>query len=69
MAKRKRKKKANLLLAYFADISCLTNRSFYTVLLRLNARLIRGGVYFENFEKGGGGGAFNRSNTVCELCL
>ena len=35
-------------------------------------RLKEGGVYFENFEKGGAfkrRGAFNRSNTVLSVCV
>ena len=34
--KKKRKRKAILLLAYIADVSCLTNRSFYMRTLSLN---------------------------------
>ena len=34
--KKKRKRKAILLLAYIADVSCLTNRSFY-ISLSLNS--------------------------------
>ena len=35
---KKRKRKAILLLAYIADVSCLTNRSFYmrTLSLRIS---------------------------------
>ena len=33
--KKKRKSKAILLLAYIADVSCLTNRSFYMRTLSL----------------------------------
>ena len=32
--KKKRKRKAILLLAYIADVSCLTNRSFYMRTLK-----------------------------------
>ena len=38
----------------------------------MGGAFIRGGVYFENFEKGGGvysRGAFNRSNTVEEILI
>ena len=35
MEKRKEKKKTILLLAYIADVSCLTNRSFYMWTLSL----------------------------------
>ena len=34
--KKKLKRKAILLLAYIADVSCLTNRSFYTRTLSLS---------------------------------
>ena len=35
---KKRKRKAILLLAYIADVSCLTNRSFYMRTLSLRER-------------------------------
>ena len=36
--KKKRKRKAILLLAYIADVSCLTNRSFYKRPLFLKSK-------------------------------
>ena len=36
----KRKRKAILLLAYIADVSCLTNRSFYMQTLSLTIYLL-----------------------------
>ena len=35
--KKKKKRKAILLLAYIADVSCLTNRSFYMRTLSLSS--------------------------------
>ena len=37
--KKKRKRKAILLLAYIADVSCLTNRPFYMRTLSLNSTI------------------------------
>ena len=39
--KKKRKRKAILLLAYIADVSCLTNRPFYMRILSLTRALIQ----------------------------
>ena len=49
MKEEKRKRKAILLLAYIADVSCLTNRSFYMRTLSLTLSLL-GGLSKETFK-------------------